>query len=109
MSFFRETATALAQRTTGNFIGVVLYVPVGGQSTVPFWTADAFINAVALEEWYEGIAISPALYYYIAAFDKTRDAIPVGESIAPPRPEMPGSFDIHTRWRHSPFRRAGHR
>jgi len=102
---FRESATAIAQRTAGNFIGVVLYVPVGGQSTVPWWSADAFMNTAALEEWYEGIANSPPLYYYIAAFDKTRGAIPVGEAIAPPKPGMYG-FDVHSKWRHPPFRRA---
>lgn len=102
---FRDTATAIAQRAAGNFIGVVLYVPMGGQSTVPRWRADAFMNAAALEEWYEEIANSPPLYYYIAAFDKTRSTTPVGEAIAPPKPGMPG-FDTHAKWRHPPFRRA---
>ena len=104
---FRDAATAIAQRTAGNFVGVVLYVPMGDRSTA-WWRADAFVNSDALEEWYEEIANSPPLYYYIAAFDKTRDAIPVGEAIAPPKPGMPG-FDTHAEWRHPPFRRAGHR
>jgi hypothetical protein len=107
VSYYRDTATALAQRTAGNFVGVVLYVPAGGQSTTPRWYADALVNSAALEDWYEGIANSPPLYYYIAAFDKTRDTVPVGEAIAPPKPGMPG-FDIGVsdRWRHPPFRRA---
>lgn len=107
MSFYRDTATAIAQRAPGNFIGVVLYVPVGGQSTAPWWRADALVNSASLEEWYEGIANSPPLYYYIAAFDKTRGAAPVGEAIAPPKPGTPG-FDLHftDRWRHPPFKRT---
>ena len=102
---YRDNAAAIMQRAPGNFIGVVLYVPAGGQSTAPWWSAAAFSNAAALEEWYDEIAGSPSLYYYLAAFDKTRGVVPVGESIAPPKPGMPG-FDIRAEWRHPPFRRA---
>jgi len=101
---YRDTATAIAQRAAGNFVGVVLYVPMGGQSTAPWWSASAFPNSGALEEWYEEIAGSPTLYYYLSAFDKTRAAVPVGEAIAPPKPGMPG-FDIRSEWRHPPFSR----
>jgi hypothetical protein len=102
---YRDTATAIMQRAPGNFIGVVLYVPAGGQSTTPWWSAAAFPNSEALEEWYDEIAGSPPLYYYLSAFDKTRSISPVGESIAPPKPNMPG-FNIHAEWRHPPFRRV---
>ena len=56
---YRDTATAIMQRAPGNFIGVVLYVPAGGQSTTPWWSAAAFPNSAALEEWYDAIAGSP--------------------------------------------------
>ena len=104
MSYYRDTATALARRAAGNFIGVVLYVPMGGQSTTPSWSVYSFPRSSALEEWYTKIAPSAPLYYYLAAFDKTRSTLPVGESIAPPKPGTPG-FSIHVtdRWRHPPF------
>ena len=104
---YRDTATAIAQRAPGNFIGVVLYVPVGGQSTAPWWSASALTNAAALEDWYEEISPSPPLFYYIAAFDKTRGTEPVGEAIAPIKPGMPG-FDMDTtgKWRAPPYKRA---
>lgn len=97
---YRDTATALAQRAPGNFIGVVLYVQA------PFWSAHAFPNAAALEEWYEEIAPSHPLFYYIAAFDKTQGMEPAGESIAPIRFGMPG-FDmrITDKWRYHPYKR----
>ena len=106
MGYYRDTATALAQRASGNFIGVVLYVPMRGRSTAPSWSAYSFPRSSALEEWYTEIAPSAPLYYYLAAFDKTRSALPVGESIAPPKPGQPG-FDLHAtdRWRHPPFNR----
>lgn len=105
MGYYRDTATALAQRAAGNFIGVVLYVPRKRQST-PSWTVYSFPRSSALEEWYTEIAPSATLYYYIAAFDKTRGMLPVGESIAPPKPGQLG-FNVHAtdRWRHSPFNR----
>ena len=102
MSYYRDTATALAQRAAGNFIAVVLYVPMGGQSTSPWWSMLTFPRSKALEEWYEEIAPSAPLYYYLAAFDKTRSSLPVGESISPPKPGAPG-FDIHSQWRAPPF------
>ena len=122
MSYYRDTATALAQLAPEDFIGVVLYVPLGGESTAPFWSMSHLNGSAALEEWYEDIAPSHGLYYYLAAFDKTRGSWrstptpPVGESIAPPKPGQPG-FDLHytDRWRHSPFRKpttptvSGHR
>ena len=103
---YRDTATAIAQRAPGNFIGVVLYVPVGG-STTPWWSASALAGAAALEEWYEEIAPSPPLFYYLAAFDKTRGTAPMGEAIAPIKPGMPG-FDMDTtgKWRAPPYNRA---
>lgn len=106
MSYYRDTATALAQRAAGNFIGVVLYVPPRRQSTSPSWTVYSFPRSSALEEWYTEIAPSAPLYYYLAAFDKIRSTLPVGESIAPPKPGQPG-FDLHAtgRWRPSPFNR----
>lgn len=104
MSYYRDNATALAQRAPGNFIGVALYVPMGGASTKPWWNAVALASSQALEEWYDEIAGSPGLYYYLAAFDKTRGAVPVGESIAPAKPGMPG-FDVRFQWRHPPFNR----
>ena len=104
MSYYRDNATALAQRAPGNFIGVALYVPVGGASTKPWWNAVALTSAQELEDWYDEIAGSPGLYYYVAVFDKTRGSAPVGESIAPAKPGMPG-FDVRFQWRHPPFNR----
>jgi len=104
MSYWRDTAQALAQRAPDNFIGVVLYVAMGDESASPRWRMSSFASADALEDWYEEIAPSAPLYYYLAAFDKTRGASPVGESIAPPKPGQPG-FDTHLQWRHSPFRK----
>jgi len=103
---YRDTAAAIAQRAPGNFIGVVLYVPVGG-STAPWWSASALTNAAALQDWYEEIAPSPPLFYYIAAFDKTQGLEPAGEAIAPIKPGMPG-FDMDTtgKWRAPPYKRA---
>lgn len=105
MGYYRDTATALAQRAAGDFIGVVLYVPMG-QSTSPSWTMYSFPRLAALDEWYTEIAPSAPLYYYLAAFDKTRSTTPVVESVAPPKPGAPG-FDmrITDRWRHPPFNR----
>ena len=102
MSYYRDTATSLVQRAPGSFIGVALYVPMGGQSTSPWWSMAAFPSSKALEGWYEEIAPSAPLYYYLAAFDKTRSSLPVGESIAPPKPGSLG-FDIHSQWRAPPF------
>ena len=105
MGYYRDTASALAQRAPGNFIGVVLYARMG-QSTIPSWHMYSFPSSSALEEWYKEIAPSAPLYYYLAAFDKTRSTQPVVESIAPPKPGEPG-FDLHftDRWRHPPFNR----
>jgi len=104
VGYYRDNATTLAQRAPGNFIGVVLYVPMGGQSTTPWWSMFSFPSSLALEEWYEEIAPSAPLYYYIAAFDKARGSVPVGESIAPPKPGTFGfNLAVTDRWRHSPF------
>ena len=102
---YRDTATAIAQRAPGNFVGVVLYVSAAGKA--PFWSADAFPNAAALQEWYEEIAPSHPLFYYIAAFDKTQGIEPAGEAIAPIKPGMPG-FDMDTtgKYRAPPYKRA---
>jgi hypothetical protein len=105
-AILRASATALARRASGNFIGVVLYVPMGGQSTSPWWSMSAFPRSEALEEWYEEIAPSAPLFYYIAAFDKARSSLPVGESIAPPKPGDPDfNLVVTDRWRHSPFKK----
>ena len=103
MGYYRDTATALVQRAAGDFIGVVLYAPIG-QSTAPSWHMYSFPRSSALEEWYSEIAPSAPLYYYLAAFDKTRSTSPVVESVAPPKPGEPG-FDMRVtdRWRHPPF------
>jgi hypothetical protein len=107
VTYYRDNATALAQRAPGNFIGVALYVPLGGGSTAPWWAAVALSSAKALEEWYDEIAGAPTLYYYLAAFDKTRALLPVGESIAPPKPGMPGfNLTVTDRWRHPLFNKA---
>lgn len=105
MSYYRDTATALVQRAPGNFIGVALYVPTS-KSTAPWWSLVSFPSSNAMEEWYEEIAPSHPLYYYLAVFDKTRSSEPVGESIAPPKPGVPG-FNLHItdRWRPPPFNR----
>ena len=66
MGYYRDTATALAQRAAGNFIGVVLYVPMRGRSTAPSWSVYSFPRSSALEEWYTEIAPSAPLYYYLA-------------------------------------------
>lgn len=102
---YRDTATAIAQRAPGNFIGVVLYVSAAGKA--PFWSASALTNAAALQDWYEEIAPSAPLFYYIAAFDKTQGLEPAGEAIAPIKPGMPG-FDMDTtgKWRAPPYKRA---
>jgi hypothetical protein len=63
------------------------------------------MSSKALEEWYDEVAGAPSHYYYLAAFDKTRGSAPVGESIAPPKPGMPG-FDIRSQWRYPPFNKA---
>lgn len=100
---FRDSATAIAQRAPGNFIGVVLYV----RGNTASWHADAFPNAAALQEWYEEIAPSPPLFYYIAAFDKTQGIEPTGEAIAPIKPGMPGfDMDATGKWRAPPYKRT---
>jgi hypothetical protein len=98
---YRDTAIALAQRAPGNFLGVWFVVPVGNMPAQ--WEVVALASPQALVEWYEEIAGSPTLYYYLAAFDKTRDTSrPAGESTAPPKPGEPG-FSPFSRWRPSPF------
>lgn len=85
---YRDTAVALAQRAPGNFLGVVLYVPIGN---VPAkWDARSFPSAAALADWYGEIAGAPTLYYYVAAFDKARGSQPAAETLAPPKPGDPG-------------------
>jgi hypothetical protein len=104
VSYYRDNATAIAQRAAGNFIGVVLYAPVGG-STTPWWSASTLTSATALEDWYEEIAGAPPLYFYIAAFDKARGTEPVGEATAPIKPGMPGfNMDVTDKWRHPPYK-----
>jgi hypothetical protein len=103
---YRDTATAIAQRAPGNFIGVVLYVPVGDK-TAPWWSVSSFPSAAALQEWYEEIAPSPPLFYYLVAFDKTQGMEPAGEAIAPIKPGMPGfDMDVTGKWRAPPYKRA---
>lgn len=104
---YRDTANALVQRAPGNFIGVALYVPMGGVAAS--WNAVALMSLPALKDWYEEIAGAPTLYYYLAAFDKTQSASPVAETIAPPKPGDPTWGAYWTlqqqgyRWRPNPF------
>lgn len=104
---YRDTATALAQHAPGNFLGVTLYVPIGGVAAS--WNAVALMSLPALKDWYEEIAGAPTLYYYLAAFDKTQSAAPVAETIAPPKPGDPTWVAYLTlqqqgyRWRPNPF------
>lgn len=104
---FRDTATAFAQRASEKYVGVVLYTEMPHAKLPARWDVQAFPRPSALEEWYEEIAPSNTLYDYIAAFDKTRDAAPVGESVAPSKFGKPGfSYEDTSRWRYSPYRRA---
>lgn len=100
MGYYRDTANALATRAPGDYLGVVLYVSMG--SAPVRWDMASFRSLAALREWFEEIAGAPTLYYYLAAFDKTQAREPIVDSIAPPKPGMPG-FDIHSRWRHPAF------
>lgn len=84
---YRDTASTLAQRVTNNFVGVVLYRPMPWAQVPARWDAQIFPQPSALVDWYEEIAGSPALYYYIAAFDKTYGGGPVADAIAPPQPD----------------------
>jgi hypothetical protein len=84
---YRETATSLAQRTSGNFIGAVFYRPMPWAKIPAKWYVTDFPSAQALVEWYEEISPSTALYYYIAVFDKAYSNLPVAESIATPQPD----------------------
>jgi hypothetical protein len=93
---YRDTASALAQHSPGNLIGVALYVPMNGQPAR--WGAVALMNLDALRDWYEELAGSPTLYYYLAVFDKGYSTGPLVEAIAPPKPGMPG-FDMRSQWR----------
>lgn len=108
---YRDTAVALAQRSTGTFVGVVLYAGAYAASgkTSPFWSVVAMRTREELKDWYEEIAGSPTLYYYLGAFDKTQSTtVPVAETIAPPKPGDPtwGAFSVLQqqgyRWRPSP-------
>lgn len=108
---YRDTAVALAQRVPSNFVGVVLYVQIG--QVAPHWSAVAMRSHEELKDWYEEIAGSPTLYYYLAVFDKILStSVPVGEQIAPPKPGDPtwGAFwtlqQHGYRWRPSPFGEA---
>jgi hypothetical protein len=104
---FRDDATAFAKRTPENYVGVILYTEMPHAKLPARWVVETFPRPRALEEWYEEIAPSNTLYEYIAVFDKTRDVLPVGESIAPPKPGKPGfSYEGTSRWRYSPYRRA---
>lgn len=105
---YRDTAFELARRAAGNFIGVVLYVPAGGQSKTPWWSMSEFPNSAALEDWYDEISAAPLSYYYVAAFDKARDSVPVGEAVAPPKPGTPG-FVFAAPWQPPPFKRPAPR
>ena len=112
---YRDTAVALAQRTAGNFVGVVLYAGVyaAAGKTAPFWSAVAMRTREELKDWYEEIAGSPTLYYYLSAFDKTQStSVPVAETIAPPKYGEP-TWDVFRvlqqqgyRWRASPWGEA---
>ena len=84
---YRDTANTLAQRVTNNLVGVVLYRPMPWAKLPARWDAQIFPQQRALVEWYEELAGSPALYYYIAAFDKTYGGGPVADAIAPPQPD----------------------
>ena len=112
---YRDTAVTLAQRAAGNFVGVVLYDGVYAASgkTSPYWSVVAMHTREELKEWYEEIAGSESLYYYLAAFDKTQSTSgPVAESIAPPKPGDPtwGAYRVLRqqgyRWRASPWGEA---
>lgn len=97
---YRATAVALAQRAPGNYLGVALYTPMGGASAVPWWDVVAFTDSKALEAWHAGIVEAPTRdYYYLAAFDKLRSAMPIGESIGAP------GFDTRAQWRLPPFQK----
>lgn len=97
---YRDTAVSIAQQTPGNFLGVMFTTAV---ANVPAkWDVVPLASLAALRDWYEEIAGAPTLYYYLAAFDKTRGASPVGESIAPPKPGEPG-FSPFSQWRPGPF------
>lgn len=105
---YRDTAASLAQRADGNFIGVVFYVPMG--SIGARWDVTSHPRLAAIKEWYEEIAPSNTLYYYLAAFDKTQSTTsPVAETIAPPKPGDPtwGAFRTLQQqgyvWRPNPF------
>lgn len=108
---YRDTAVALAQRASGNFIGIWLSVPIGQSPSR--WHAIAMRTREELRDWYEEIAGAPTLYYYLAAFDKTQSmSVPVAETIAPPKPGDPtwGAFWVLQqqgyRWRASPWGEA---
>lgn len=101
MGYYRDTANALATRAPGDHLGVALYVSMSSSASVR-WDMQTFRSLAALKEWFEEIAGAPTLYYYLAAFDKTRSLAPIVDSIAPPKPGMPG-FDIYSRWRHPAF------
>lgn len=83
---YRETATAIAQRATGNLVGVALYRPTSGTKDPAWWSVSIFPRPGSLIEWYEEIAPSPTIYYYLAVFDKNYGSVPVAEAIAPPQP-----------------------
>jgi len=108
---YRDTAVILAQRVPSNFVGVIFFVQIG--QTAPYWKALALRSREELQDWYEDIAGEPSTYYYLGVFDKTQSAtVPVGETIAPPKPGDPtwGAYQVLQqqgyRWRPSPFGEA---
>lgn len=84
---YRDTASSLAQRVTDNLVGTVLYRPSPWAKLPARWDVQIFPRPGALVSWYEDIAASPTLYYYIAVFDKSYRSSPVAEAIAPPQPD----------------------
>ena len=89
---YRETAIALAKRTPGNLVGVVLRAP-RPQDKPPSpasWSSLAFPDLLNMEGWYEEVSSSPSYYYYVAVFDKTQHGLePLVETTAPPQPGDP--------------------
>ena len=83
MENYRDTATALARGRPEQYVGVVYYAEVPHAGVSSRWDVQTFPRLSALREWYGEIAPSRAWYYYVAAFDKTRGSLPVGELTAP--------------------------
>ena len=102
METYRDMATVLARSRPEPYVGVVYYAELPHARLASRWNVQTFPRESALREWYEEIAPSVAWYHYLAAFDKTRSSVPVGESTAPPKPGQSG-FDVRRTWRHPPY------